>query len=88
MTVQDGDTVAIGGFIGEERDTSSSGVPVLHRLPIVGAVFGAKSYSKTRTELIIFLTPRVIYDMNQIQDATDEIRGNLKKIQGLIKDGQ
>ncbi len=88
VTVQDGDTVAIGGFIGEERDTSSSGVPVLHRLPIVGAVFGAKSYSKTRTELIIFLTPRVIYDMNQIQDATDEIRGNLKKIQGLIKDGQ
>ena len=86
VTVQDGDTVAIGGFIGEERDTSSSGVPVLHRIPLLGAAFGAKSYSKTRTELIIFLTPRVIYDMNQIQDATDEIRTNLKKLQGMIKD--
>jgi general secretion pathway protein D len=84
VTVQDGDTVAIGGFIGEEHDTTSSGVPVLNRIPILGAAFGAKSYNKTRTELIIFLTPRVIYDTNQIQDATNEIRTNLKKLQKTI----
>ena len=86
VTVQDGDTVAIGGFIGESHVEQSSGVPVLSRIPIVGAAFGSKSYSKSRTELIIFLTPRVIYDTNQIQDATDEIRGMVKKLQRSIKE--
>ena len=33
VTVQDGDTVAIGGFIQESTATASQGVPVLHRLP-------------------------------------------------------
>ncbi len=86
VTVQDGDTIAVGGFIGEQRSEISGGVPVLHRIPYLGALFGTKNYSKTRNELIIFLTPRVIYDTNQIQDATDEIRGNLKRIQKIIKE--
>ncbi len=84
--MQDGDTVAIGGFIGEDRENSSSGVPLLHRIPILGAAFGSKSISRNRTELIIFLTPRVIYDTNQIQDATDEIRGMVKKLQKSIQE--
>ena len=84
VTVQDGDTIAIGGFIGESRVNDSTGVPLLHRIPLLGAAFGSKSVSKSRTELIIFITPRVIYDTNQIQEATDEIKGNLKRIQKMI----
>ncbi len=88
VTVQDGDTIAIGGFIQESYGQTSSGIPVLHRIPIIGAAFGAKSISKGRTELIIFLTPRVIYDTNQVADATDEIRGNLKKLQKVMRDDE
>ena len=83
LTVQDGDTVAIGGFIQETYSQSSSGVPFLQRIPLLGAAFGSKSISKARTELIVFLTPRVIYDTNQISDATDEIKSSLKHIQKL-----
>jgi general secretion pathway protein D len=86
LTVQDGDTVAIGGFIQETSGTSSSGVPLLHRIPILGAAFGSKSTNKARTELIVFLTPRVIYDTNQISDATDEIKSSLKRIQKMDRD--
>ena len=84
VTVHDGDTVAIGGFIGESRTNDSAGIPLLHRIPLLGAAFGSKSSSKSRTELIIFLTPRVIYDTNQIQEATDEIKSNLHRIQKMI----
>ena len=84
MTVQDGDTVAIGGIIQDKRSESSGGVPILHRIPILGAAFGSKSYQSSRTELIIFLTPRVIYDTTQIVDATDEIKSNLKRIQKMM----
>jgi len=85
LTVEDGDTVAIGGIITEKRTESSGGVPVLHRIPILGAAFGAKSSNSARTELIIFLTPRVIYDTNQIIDASDELKTNLKLVQKLMK---
>jgi general secretion pathway protein D len=85
VTVQDGDTVAIGGFIGEANSSDSVGVPVLHRLPIIGAAFGSRQYTRSRTELVVFLTPRVIYDASQISDATEEIKGNLRRIQKFLK---
>ncbi len=86
ITVQDGDTVAIGGIIDEQSSAGASGIPVLHRIPIIGAVFGFRSYGKERSELIIFITPRVIYDNNQMQDATDELKGRLKMAKKLIKE--
>jgi general secretion pathway protein D len=86
ITVSDGDTIAIGGAITETHTESTGGVPVLNRIPGLGFLFGTKNYSTKRTELIIFLTPRVIYDSNQLTEATDEIRTNLKRIQKLSKD--
>jgi general secretion pathway protein D len=86
VTVQDGDTVSIGGII-EETDTSSSGgVPYLHRIPILGGAFGGKNSNKARTELVVFLTPRVIYDTNEMVEASDELKGKLKRLQRMIKE--
>jgi general secretion pathway protein D len=86
LTVQDGDTIAIGGIIQESNLQSSAGVPVLSRLPVIGPAFGARSVTKTRTELVVFLTPRVIYDANQMLDATDEIKSGMKRIQNLSRE--
>jgi general secretion pathway protein D len=86
MTVQDGDTVAIGGIITENHTENTGGVPFLNRIPVVGAAFGSKSVHTDRVELIIFLTPRVIFDTNQLQDATDEIKSNLKRVGKLMRD--
>ena len=85
VTVQDGDTVAIGGAMLEHHGQSTGGVPLLNRIPGLGFLFGAKSYDSSRTELIIFLTPRVIYDTNQVVEASDEIKTNLKHLQKLLK---
>jgi general secretion pathway protein D len=84
VTVQDQDTVAIGGIIMESTTESSSGIPLLDRIPYLGAAFGNKSTSKSRTELIVFLTPRVIYDTNQISDASQELKDRLKGLRKLI----
>jgi general secretion pathway protein D len=86
VTVQDGDTVAIGGAILETHTEGTAGVPVLSHIPLVGMLFGSRNTSTQRTELIIFLTPRVIYDTNQITDATEEIKANLKRVGKLMKD--
>jgi general secretion pathway protein D len=86
LTVQDGDTIAIGGIIQESNLESTAGVPILSRLPIIGPAFGAKSTSKSRTELVVFLTPRVIYDANQMIEASDEIKAGMRRIQNMTKD--
>jgi general secretion pathway protein D len=85
ITVQDGDTIAIGGIISETTTVNSSGIPVLYRIPILGALFGSRSYSKSRSELIIFMTPRVIYDSNQMSDATDELKSRLRDLKKDVR---
>lgn len=86
VTVQDGDTIAIGGQIQESTTTSLSGIPVLDRIPVVGGLFGARSYTKERTELIMFLTPHVIYDSNQLLDASDELKQQIKVLRKDVKE--
>jgi general secretion pathway protein D len=86
VTVQDGDTVAIGGIINESNTFASAGIPVLHKIPILGSAFGSRSYSKERSELIIFMTSRVIYDTNQIMDASEEIRSRLKQLRKEVRE--
>lgn len=85
VTVQDGDMIAIGGIISESNTETSSGVPFLHRLPVIGMAFGNKSSNKERTELVVFITPRVIYDTNEMADASDELIGRMKRLQKLIR---
>ena len=86
VTVQDGDTIAIGGMIQESTTSSLAGIPLLDRIPVVGALFGSRTYSKDRTELIIFLTPHVIFDSNQMVDATDELKDRIKLLRRDIKE--
>jgi general secretion pathway protein D len=81
VTVQDGDTIAIGGAISESKTDAIQGIPVISRIPLLGNLFSSHSISKARTELVVFMTPRVIYDATQVTDASDEIRDRLKKLQ-------
>lgn len=85
VTVNDGDTVAIGGIIKEDNTFTSGGVPFLHKIPIVGAAFGSKSVTSAKTELIIMLTPRVIYDENEVVTVSEELRSRMRKLQGLMQ---
>jgi len=88
MTLQDGDTVAIGGFIQETVNESSGGIPFLQRIPYLGAAFGSKSKSTTRDELIVFFTPHVIYDTSSIAEATDDLKNGLTHMKRELKDEQ
>ncbi|MFN7937469.1 MAG: type II secretion system secretin GspD [Bryobacteraceae bacterium] len=86
VTVQDGDTIAIAGIIQESDTASSAGVPMLNRIPVIGGAFGNRSYSKERTELVVFMTPRVIYDTSEMIEASDELKGKLRRLQKLVKE--
>jgi general secretion pathway protein D len=86
ITLQDGDTIAIGGLIKEDVITTSGGIPLLNKLPWVGFLFGSKTYNKDHSELIIFMTPHVIYDETNLLEASDELKARVRSMRKLLRD--
>ncbi len=60
VRVKDGVTIMIGGLIKDEKSRSNSRIPVLGNIPLVGLAFKNQSRGTARSEIIIFLTPRII----------------------------
>lgn len=75
LLIKDGQTIILGGLTDRQRDNSRSGVPILSRIPIIGALFGRTSRRTTETELFVFLTPRVI----RTDDEAEGVTGPLKE---------
>lgn len=78
ITMMDGDTIAVGGLISEQVSNNTTGIPGLVRIPWIGWLFGTKSISKMRSELIMFFTPHVIFDESQLIEASDELKNRVK----------
>ena len=60
MMVASGDTVVIGGIYKETKGITNTGTPGLRKIPIIGWLFKTESKTIEKTELLIFLTPRVV----------------------------
>jgi len=62
VLVENGGTVVIGGIYTEEESEAMSQVPLLGDIPVVGHLFRNRATSSSRTELLVFITPRIISD--------------------------
>ncbi len=60
VQVRDGQTVVIAGLMGDNVDVSTTKVPCLGDIPILGWLFKSESRNTTRTNLLIFLTPYIV----------------------------
>ena len=60
LSMRDGDTIMLGGFIKQSKSKSKSGVPFLKDIPLLGAAFRSKTDKNERTELIILLRATVL----------------------------
>ncbi len=66
VLVENGGTVVIGGIFETSENESMNKVPLLGDIPVVGALFRNKVRSTSKTELLVFLTPKVITDRNAV----------------------
>ena len=77
--VRDGQTIVIGGLIAETQDRFESGVPILKDIPLLGLAFKSTSNRNSRSELAIFVTPKVVYSDEDsarlLQEERDRLRG-------------
>lgn len=80
VAVHSGDSVMLGGLIKDNRDRSEAGVPVAHKVPVFGTLFGTKANNVDRTELLVLITPRAISDRTTASKVTDEFRRKLNTL--------
>ena len=79
--VRDGQTAVIGGLADTQRERVRSGLPVLSRIPWLGALFGATRETDIVSELFLFLTPHVV----QSDDDMDRVREAIKENTELLR---
>jgi general secretion pathway protein D len=82
VIVKDSQTVVIGGLIDDATRKNESKVPVLGDMPILGWLFKNQRYENERTNLYVFLTPRVIKSPAEAEQVYKGKRTQIDTIRG------
>jgi general secretion pathway protein D len=78
VAVRSGETIVLGGLIRDNGTEGSNGIPLLHEIPLFGALFGQKVKSQNRTELLVIITPRVARSDQDARDISRDLRQRMK----------
>lgn len=88
VSVQDGNTIILGGLITENTVESESGVPGLKDVPLFGGLFSKTSSQNIKRELIVLITPKVISDHQEASDITREYASKMLLLKDSLSTGQ
>ena len=80
VNVQTGQTMVMGGLIGETKANTSSGLPLLSRIPVIGGLFGTQELKNNRTELVMFITPRVVENELDLKNVVEDLRRRMERV--------
>jgi general secretion pathway protein D len=77
LAVQDGQTIGIAGLIRDSDSRENQGIPVIKDIPVLGTLFSNQSNLRTRTELLVMITPHVVRDQRDARALTEDLRKQL-----------
>ena len=77
VVIHDGQTIGLAGLITDQSSRGNSGIPWLKDIPILGLLGGSQNNNRTRTELLILITPHVMHDQHDAQALTEDLRDTL-----------
>lgn len=85
VRVKNGETILIGGLLKNEEIKSIKQIPFLSKIPILGELFKSRSTEKKDTELVIAITPKIVYDefgrpRVETQTSTKNLHDTLNKL--------
>jgi general secretion pathway protein D len=80
LAVPSGQTMVMGGLITDNKQNSSKGLPLLSRIPIIGGLFGEQTLTNNRTELVMFITPRVVETDADVRGILDDLRRRMERL--------
>jgi general secretion pathway protein D len=64
LRLKDGETQALAGLIKDEDRQRANGLPGLSRMPLLGSLFGVRSDSRNKTEIVMLITPRIVRNVS------------------------
>jgi len=88
VVVKDNQTVVIGGLMQEREEENINKVPLLGDIPLLGWLFKNKSVNKTKTNLLVFLTPHIVKEAEYLSKLTDIKRKNFAKAENMYAQGE
>jgi len=83
-------SIVLGGLVREQKSTAGSGIPFLYKIPLIGWLFGQRGDQVTRNELLFFITPRVIRNVEEglalsraFEERVNELKNRLREAEGI-----
>jgi general secretion pathway protein D len=80
VAVNDQQTVLLGGLITGQEDGDRKTVPGANKVPLLGDLVGTTSRQAKRTELIVFITPKIIRNGEEAASESQELRDKMKNL--------
>jgi general secretion pathway protein D len=80
LTVGDGQTLVMGGLMREKEEKGSSGVPFFSSIPGIGLLFGKDTKERVKVDLMLFITPRVMVNLSDVDAVTQEFKQKVNQI--------
>lgn len=76
LQIKDGETQILAGLINDEDRRSANKVPGLGDIPVIGRLFSSQNDDRTKTEIVLLITPRIVRSLNWPRTAvTDQVVG-------------
>jgi len=83
-------SIVLGGLVKERKSLDRSGLPWFYKIPVFGWIFGSRTDSVSRNELLIFITPRVIRSVAEgvqlsrdFEERVAQLKARMKEAQGI-----
>ena len=73
LRLKDGETQALAGLIGDEDRKTAQGLPWLTDLPVLGRLFSSERNDRSKTEIVLLLTPRVVRNLPAVASERNEL---------------
>lgn len=81
VAVRSNESVVLGGLIRENASNAESGIPILHQLPLIGPLFGSTTKEDRRTELLVIITPRALYNESELREVSEQMRAQIRHME-------
>jgi general secretion pathway protein D len=88
VSVESGESVALGGLISNSVTKARTAVPLLGDIPVLGALFRSDDNTTVRTELLVLIEPRIVASGDDARAATEDLRRRMSTIEPILGDAR
>ena len=88
VTVKHGETIVLSGLFQNDQQKDVSKMPLFGQIPIIGELFKSRNFQESKTELAVFVTPKIVTpNTPRVRQLIDDIKARYKKAKSEVEWG-